>query len=334
MLKLGEIPLLKELYSATGDTSVDPSVSATAVQKRRIHVVARLKKTRPEGTQELGFSSRPFSLCGLPYDKPEDGQLEYTRRNGKYILRVIGDSKYGLPWGMDQSIPFWVATKIKKRFGGRSIESATITDRLLIFNNVNELLSDLGMARNGWSYRKVEGMFQRTFGATITWGSERDHGDQYTWAGVRFGFFDAIQFTGMKQDGDIYQEMFPELKEDNVLLVSEAFFREVIASSLPFDMEVFRTLRNSPGLLHFFMSLSHRCHNARGKQAIPLFGPEGLRSQLGVSEKMENKLFKLQIKRWLEKIRVYWPECPAYVYEDKLIVAQSSFCTPRQVTAG
>src|SRR3954469_10674884 len=48
----------------------------------------RLK--RAEGKQNVGFSSRPFVLCGLPVRKPSKGDMLYERRNGNFVLQVTG----------------------------------------------------------------------------------------------------------------------------------------------------------------------------------------------------------------------------------------------------
>ena len=61
--------------------------------------IVRLK--REEGKQNVGFSSRPFVLCGLPVRKPQKGEMLYERRNGDFILQITGHPNYGLPFGQD-----------------------------------------------------------------------------------------------------------------------------------------------------------------------------------------------------------------------------------------
>jgi hypothetical protein len=48
--------------------------------------IVRLK--REEGKQNVGFSSRPFVLCGLPVRQPAATQVLYERRNGDFVLQV------------------------------------------------------------------------------------------------------------------------------------------------------------------------------------------------------------------------------------------------------
>ena len=60
---------------------------------------------REEGKQNVGFSSRPFVLCGLPVRKPTKGETLYERRNGNLVLQITGHPHYGLPFGQDRIVP-------------------------------------------------------------------------------------------------------------------------------------------------------------------------------------------------------------------------------------
>ena len=77
-------------------------------QLKKVEAIEMVRRARDEGTQSLGYSSRPFILCGLPIRKRKD--LEYTRRNGQFFLNIIGHPRFGLPYGQDRLIPIWVAT--------------------------------------------------------------------------------------------------------------------------------------------------------------------------------------------------------------------------------
>jgi hypothetical protein len=69
-----------------------------------------VRRTREEGKQNLGFSSRPFVLCGLPILKPPKEDTVYERRNGKFVLQITGHPDYGLPFGQDRIVPIYLAT--------------------------------------------------------------------------------------------------------------------------------------------------------------------------------------------------------------------------------
>jgi len=65
---------------------------------------------REEGKQNVGFSSRPFVLCGLPVRRPPAREMLSERRNGDFVLQITGHPNYGLPFGQDRIVPIYLAT--------------------------------------------------------------------------------------------------------------------------------------------------------------------------------------------------------------------------------
>jgi len=45
------------------------------------------------------------------------------------------------------------------------------------------------------------------------------------------------------------------------------------------------------------------CWSAKGMTPVPLLGPEGLMSQLGISENLRERDFRRQIVQWIRVIR-------------------------------
>ena len=63
------------------------------VSKRKLGLadaIACVRMKRQDAYQNLGFTSRPFVLCGLPVKRPSAGQLLHDRRNGHFLLQVTG----------------------------------------------------------------------------------------------------------------------------------------------------------------------------------------------------------------------------------------------------
>ena len=82
-------------------TSLKRMLPELVVSKQKLRqaegsCMVRLK--REEGKQNVGFSSRPFVLCGLPVRKPPAGEMLYERRNGDFVLQITGHPNYGLPF--------------------------------------------------------------------------------------------------------------------------------------------------------------------------------------------------------------------------------------------
>ena len=123
-----------------------------------IHLV---RERREQGNQLLGFSSRPFVLCGLPIRRPPAGQTLYAHRNGHFVLQVTCHPEFGLPYGQDRLVPIFLATLAVRQ------QSQTIR-----FRSAAEMLDSFGMAKGGKEYRRLVAAFERIFGATIFFGTE------------------------------------------------------------------------------------------------------------------------------------------------------------------
>jgi NAD(P)-dependent dehydrogenase (short-subunit alcohol dehydrogenase family) len=97
---------------------------------------------REEGRQNVGFSSRPFVLCGLPVRKPAATQVLYERRNGDFVLQITGHPNYGLPFGQDRIVPIYLATLAVRQ------QSQTIR-----FRTAAEMLDTFAMHKGGKEFR-------------------------------------------------------------------------------------------------------------------------------------------------------------------------------------
>ena len=120
-----------------------------------------VRQKRESEAQNLGFSSRPFVLCGLPVKRPPAGCLLHERRNGRFVLQVTGHPSFGLPWGQDRLVPIFLATMAVRQ------QSARIT-----YNSAAEMLDTFGIQLGSSQYRRLVASFQRIFGATIFFGSD------------------------------------------------------------------------------------------------------------------------------------------------------------------
>jgi hypothetical protein len=51
---------------------------------------------------------------------------------------------------------------------------------------------------------------------------------------------------------------------ENVIVLSDEFYREVTAHSIPTDLEAKKALSSAPAALDLYMWLSYRCFNRQG----------------------------------------------------------------------
>jgi len=277
------------------------------VSKRRSRKLAGFQLVtmkREEGRQELAFNSRPFVLCGLPIRRPPRPMLEYTRQNGKFFLNIAGHPRFGLPFGQDRLIPIWVAT-LALRQGDRTIR----------FDTASQILETFDLPRDGKTYRRLVEGFKRVFAATIFFGTEeqRDKAVFVDWG--RFHFFDRMQVWFTRE---VQQPALPGEEFQNVVVLSEQFWKEIQQHPIPVDLNVVRALADSPGNLDFYMWLAWRCWTAsEDEERIPLFGESGLAGQLGTPEYSRARRFRQRIVQWMGTVHALWPDCPAVLAPDK-----------------
>ena len=285
--------------SALRRMSPELVVSKQKLRQAEGSCIVRLK--RKEGKQNVGFSSRPFVLCGLPVRKPPKGQMLYERRNGDFVLQVIGHPNYGLPFGQDRVVPIYLATLAIRQ------QSQTIR-----FRNPAEMLETFGMHKGGKEYRRLVAAFERIFGATIFFGTDSLSARARVVQRSRFSFFNEAQIWYSRDP-----EQYPVSDQfENVIVLSDEFYREITAHPIPADLEAVKVLAGSPAVLDLFMWLSYRCFLAKGKESIPLFGAYGLAAQIGSIEYARPRRFREKLDAWLDFIRVLWPDCPARISND------------------
>src|ERR1700721_3870497 len=102
-----------------------PNLVISKRRMRKVESIECVRLKRESARQNLGFSSRPFVLCGLPVKRPSSGSLLHERRNGHFVLQVTGHPSYGLPWGQDRLVPIFLATLATRQQTARiTFESA------------------------------------------------------------------------------------------------------------------------------------------------------------------------------------------------------------------
>ena len=262
---------------------------------RRADQVEVIRNKRLYGDQDVAFGARPFILCGLPIRRLPHGCITYRRRNGKFFLEVVGHPEWGVPFGQDRLVLLHMAT-LAVRYQSPVIH----------FRSGAEILVEWGMQTNGIHYKRLVDAFRRVFGSTMFFGTNEERRKGKVWDCTRVHFFDSMKLwasAGEPATGS----------RDNTVTLSQAFWQELQEHPIPVDAEVVRLLACNPGCLDLYTWLTWRCHQAKGPQRVPLFGPFGLASQLGVQDYQRERKFRERVRVWLKLVRLYWPECPAAV---------------------
>ncbi|MEO8660900.1 MAG: replication protein RepA [Bryobacteraceae bacterium] len=275
-----------------------PELLVSKQRQRKDEAIVMVRANRETASQNLGFASRPFVLCGLPVRRPSRDVLLHERRNGHFVLQVTGHPDYGLPWGQDRLVPIFLATLAIRQ-----------QSRTIAFDSAAEMLDTFGMQQGGSQYRRLIEAFKRVFGATMFFGTDTLRERSRVVYQSRFSFMSEARIWYSR-----HAER-PTLPGDcrNLIVLSNEFFREVVDHPIPTDLEAAKALSCAPAALDLFTWLSYRCFTARGEEEVPLFGATGLSHQLGGLEYSRPRKFREKLEGWLKLIRTMWPDCPARV---------------------
>ena len=83
-----------------------------------------------------------------------------------------------------------------------------------------------------------------------------------------------LETFGMHKGGKEYRPL---------IAAFERIFGTTIAHPVPNDLDAVKVLAACPAVLDLYMWLSYRCFKCRGSESIPIFGPCGLKGNLGWS---------------------------------------------------
>jgi hypothetical protein len=309
------------MESAGSVLSNSQKLSSLKISKQKIKKVRQLEvihERRETKQQDIGFAARAFIYCGLPYRKPPANTLKYRKVNGQFVLEIRADSDWGLPFGQDRLIPIFVATEAIRQ------NSQTIR-----FSAGAEILDAFGLPNSGASYRRLMEGFNRIFEASIFFGLESESKDDTIWSRKKRGRFNYLDSIDLWYSKDKRQANLPGEDFQNIIQLSDRFWRDLQEHKTPVDLDVVRQLCNAPAVLDLFTWLSLRCHNAKDFTHVPLFGETGLCAQLGTQGYSRPRKFREKLEHWLDEIRLHWADCPAVITPDggHLAIGPAKFIT-------
>jgi len=207
---------------------------------RQAEMIECVRMRRQAVRQNLGYSSLPFVLCGLPVKRPASGCLLHERRNGPFVLQITGHPSYRLPWGKTGWFPFFWR---HSRFVSRRRES-----------HLRVPLRCWTRSACSRAAHNIDGLvasFQRIFGATIFFGPDTQREHAAVFHRARFNFMTEARIWYSRDP----EQLFLPGECQNAIVLSDEFYREVLDHPIPTD----GALSGSPAALDLFMWLSYRC---------------------------------------------------------------------------
>ena len=180
-----------------------------------------------EANADLGFMARLLALCSLPRTNPGN-RIRYKRANGPYTLYMTAGGDNKLPYGnLPRLILAWVST-----------EAVQTRSRVLILgSSLSKFMRKLGMEDRSGSLRgdrtRLRNQMDRLFHSHV----QLIYEDENHKASVSSQVADRTDLWWNPKRPDE-----PSLWDSKILL-SEAFFNEIISHPVPLDMNTLKALK-------------------------------------------------------------------------------------------
>lgn len=243
--------------------------------------------------KDLGFAPRPLILCNLPLSKlkKEDGSLQtlWKRNNGTFSFEVVGHPDFGLPYGKDKYIIYWVITQVIR----------TRTKRIYIPSE-SAMLETLGIkGRGGNNYKTLRERLTRIFRSQMFFFSKDSE--------MKADFFTQHNILEKKSKGEKYIE------------ISDELYNEVIkfAGAVPLDFAIIRKLDKDVEAVDFYVFLLWRAYRLmNSSDSIAAISYEDLKRHMGYRENTPVRQIKNRLKNKLLNIQKAFKE--VYNYEGEM----------------
>lgn len=230
--------------SPAGLESVSSLLKSTGITRRRLKkldAIVQIHERRREQKTEKAYSARPFVLCGIPVRRPGKHILEYSRQNGRFRLRVIGHPDYGLPFGQDRLLLIWIATM-----------AVWQKAREIRFSSAATILEAFGLPKDGRYYKRLIAGFERIFYATFFFSSDQQLGEATVMERRSFRFIKDAKLWYAETNGSRAPTAL-EVRTENMIVLSEEFWREIQEHPIPVDLAIVKALADSPGNLDLYV---------------------------------------------------------------------------------
>ncbi len=298
----------------------------------------------------MGFMARALVNATLPYKDPKSPIFE--RRNGQYVLRMMGGNDNGLPYGVyPRLLMSWITTEAVR----------TQSPELELGESLSAFLRDvLGIQRGGGKRgpnARVSEQMERLFSTLITATYTGDRGRSFSLRNVLIvdeasldketaQLLDEasgapaprLSAPAEPEDSDVKDDdnrlWTPQEREvagrwKSRVVLSSRFFQEIIERPVPIDLRAYRALRGSPVAMDLYTWMTYRMsYIERSTRPVPW---EALMLQFGSDYAVDPNDPKRAVREWRNKsfkpalavVREIYPEANFEVIERGLILHPS-----------
>lgn len=213
---------------------------------KRINKLVKIKldidSKSASDAKTVGYYSKIFLTATLPHSKPK--QHYFQRTNGNFTMSMIGNPKYGLPYGsLSRVFLAWMVREVKLR-----------KSPILHLGRLSEFLTALNLSRSGGErgdITRLRDQMLRLFSTQIS----------CAYTDEKIGRTRADQFL-ITQSFDIWWNPLNGQTADNldksVITLSQNFYEELKANTVPIDTRMLEALRGSPLQIDIYTWLTYR----------------------------------------------------------------------------
>lgn len=285
-----------ELYSAGSDLQAAGSTVDSKLPRSRKEILKLSSQMATDDyAPDKGVSPVIFSQVSLPHCKPTGNPEVWIRTNGPYQMKVIpnlvqdpvtGEIERQYPYGTYVRMIIAYFTTVAAKTGSRTVP---------LGDSLGEFISNLGLARGGSTYDSVRDQLGRLLGTQIRFEMihKNEHGEGESTAFFHFA--------------DTYHEFRPRKGSNkaaasewlNEVVLSEPFYNEIVARSIPIDLNVLRHLTTSMAM-DVYLWATHRAPTVNGIARIKW---SELSLQFG-SDYSDLRRFRREVRKSLDLIAV------------------------------
>lgn len=280
--------------------------------RRRARMEAGIDSVEARFTeqQHLGYASRDFVMCGLPFRRPKGGR-SYRRQNGEMLLEIQGSEEWGLPYGQDRLLPIWLATAF--------FAAGKPADNVIRFRCASDILRAFKLdASGGVKLARLRERIQRVYHATYhVTHIPRSAADRVFLRKESYRLIDAVNMN-LCEDTRQHSNQY-SLWQDRIKLDHKFASELRDGGRVPIDLESVIALKECAPALDLYVWQAWRSfrleRDRKSATSIPIFGENGLMAQLG-SEAISPKKIKAMLRGWQAEVCRVWQGCPNFLDRD------------------
>jgi hypothetical protein len=288
---------------------ISDSLPKITFQRKRHLQLVNLAGDLAEQTKEeagaLGFMSRLLIMVNLPYRDPGKDVRSWWRKNGNVSIDVNSGTEDGVPIGL----PYGAYPRLILAY---LITQAVKTQDPTIYlgKSFAHFLGLIGIQRGGKQYKQLHKQLERTLSAAFAWTYRTDK----QWSRTN------IQVSSQSQLW--WDEKQPEQQSlwESYIRLNIEFYNEIMRNTIPLDLRVLATLKNSPLGLDLYMFIAWRTF----KMDKPIFiSWESLQEQLG-GQYTDLKEFSRKCRFHIKRIEALRPDLNIAFAKGRLCLKPSS----------